>query len=185
MIQNQQRYSVICDLTEEEYRLQQRLASPITRRQPPWIMRLNSRGHWIAEHQISRIAVDAWAAAHGLEASDQAQDEVQEAALLWPLTDKLKFLDDAGHHWIPHMGDATCYWAGTPEQARAFLSGHPGITRILQRDTCNEQSARDMATKAIALIGQMTEFPYESADWQQRWEQVRGTLHAIADDRTP
>ena len=172
-------HTVICDLTEEEYDRQTVLANQDAARSAPRLMRYTNSGHVVAEHHMGRIAADAWAMATGLETSDQAQEAMEETAAAWPLTRKKAYLDAAGAEWTPSIGEESCYWHSTARQATLFLEEYPELLRILRADDPGTPAAR-MAAAASRLADEMDAHPYDSADWQDRWAQIRSTLSKIA-----
>lgn len=174
-------HTVVCDLTEQEYQHQQALSMAQPRRSAPRLTRHTPAGHAIGEHHIGRIAADAWAAATGLEASSEAQDSIEDETAQWPLHQKLALLDAATAHWIPPLGEETCYWNGTSQEAQALLRQHPSLLATLEADHPSRAPAT-MAAAAAVLMDEMQQYPYDSADWQEGWDQIRMTLTAITND---
>ena len=179
----EQFYTVLCDLTEQDYQHQHSLAQTQPRRSPPRLIRHTPTGHTISEHHMSRIAVDAWAAATSLEASDHTQDSIEEETAQWPLDQKLDFLDAAGALWIPPLGEEACYWNGTSHQAQALLRQYPSLLTTLEAGH-NEGRPAAIAAAASTLMDEMQNYPYDSTDWQEGWDRIRATLAAIANSST-
>lgn len=177
-------HTVVCELTEQEYLHQMALSQAQPRRPAPKLMRHTPAGHTIGEHHIGRITVDAWAAATALEASNIIQDRIEEETAQWPLDRKLAFLDAAGAHWIPPLGEETCYWNGTSQEAQNLLEQYPSLLSALEAGHAAGEPAAKAAAAAV-LMDEMQHYPYDSADWQERWDRVRATLAAIADASPP
>ena len=189
------RHSVICDLTGPEYRHQIALSSSDPQRRAPRLIRHTANGHLIGEHHMAQIASDAWTAAYDSEPSDAAQTQIDELTRNWLLRPKAHYLELAGEHWIPPVDEDTSQWDGTRLDARNFLATYPLIIGILIHDQDHTQplvpqlpihtehpshSCDQMALAAAQMMQEMTAFPYDSTDWQDRWERVKETLDTIA-----
>ena len=180
MPNTEHRNNVICDLTEAEYQEQMALSDAGATRYPPRIMRCSTIGHWINEAQISRIASDAWLAAKNLEITENTEHIIDEVSLLWSFQRKIEFLDLAGENWIPHIAEESAYWDGTPAQAETLLDNYPELALLMQADVPNPPEPQRTARNLRNLMDEMTQHHHDSADWQDRWQQIRTALDAMA-----
>ena len=173
------RFRVVCDLDAAEYELQQQLAANNPGRHPPLLEMISEHGgHRFNEGHIGRVA-DADAAIE--EPTNAAQDAVETAVSQWTIQQKLQFMQDAAQHWLPPAGDELSHWYGSNVEAKALLDRYPEIRELLGNDTDDEDpSPQGQARRALEIMQEMENHPYDSADWQNRWESVRTSLGKIA-----
>ena len=183
---NQTRYRVISDLTEEEYNQQAALAATDPERQPP-LLEFRSHHNYLPfnEGHISWIASDAYRTITGDEPSDQTLQNFKEFANKWRLDLKVAFLENAAPHWLPPVGGEPSYWYTNMDDAAEFLRQHPEIDEYLSP---SEEARRlmetpELARQALITMAEMDNHPHDSADWQDRWNALRCNLNRMAEQQ--
>ena len=183
---NKTRYRVISDLTEEEYNQQAALAATDRDRHPP-LLESQSHHNYLPfnEGHISRIAADAYATVTGDEPTDQAQQNFEELANLWPFNLKVAFLEKAAQHWLPPMGGEMSHWYTSKEDAAEFLRKHPEIGEYLSpsAEAYRSMVTVQLARETLMTMAEMENHPHDSASWQNRWNAVRRNLSRIAEQQ--
>ena len=133
------RYSVLCNLSPQEYEEQRALAGNDPGRRPPRLEMLSHHHlHPFNDGHISRIAADAYAYATGEEPSDIAQERLETAATAWTIEKRIGFMNDATPHWLPPVGGEMSHWYTTTAEAKTFLNKHPEIQENLHVNDVDE-----------------------------------------------
>ena len=134
------------------------------------------------EAHIGRIAADAWNMARNQEPTDQAQQNLEDAAASsWPMDRKIQFMLHVAPLWMPPHAEETSWWNNDHESAAALLEQFPELTAHLAI-VSKEQTAAHKALETMEEMEEMeemTQLPYGSTKWQIGWDQLRRTLTAM------
>ena len=170
-------HRAVCEITELEYN---QLWEKTNERggAPPALEILTANGHRIDENHIGRIGADAWAFASGRETGDREQQNLESDALSWTIDQKVKFLVEAGRHWLPPMDEEMSHWGGTLEEASSFVALHPALERSL--GPVNDTTTAGQARSMLVLMDTMETKPYDSTDWQDAWNSIHKFMQSLA-----